>query len=80
MNNNQKQCKHNRVEWVGYFSMLGDYVCRNCGLTIDPVVYHAMKNQPHVLFYKDRVDELKKYIEELDKDQQKLYHQSVNKT
>jgi transposase-like protein len=30
-------CKHNNVEYAGTYSLVGNYVCKDCNVEIDPV-------------------------------------------
>ena len=41
-------CKHENVTFRGVFSMIGCYVCDDCGEEFDPVEYHRMTGEPHV--------------------------------
>ena len=41
-------CPHENVQFIGIFSIMGSYVCQDCGETIDPVIYHRMKGHPHI--------------------------------
>ena len=36
-------CKHDNVVFVGMYSLVGNYVCKDCNIEIDPVEYAKMK-------------------------------------
>ena len=41
-------CKHEKVTFQGYASLIGVYVCDYCKKEIDPVEYHRMYGLNHV--------------------------------
>ncbi len=49
---NQKQfdfndCKHEKANFIGECSLIGNYYCDTCHKKIDPVEYHRMRGYPH---------------------------------
>ena len=41
-------CQHNNVQFIGQFSLVGNYECRDCGEAIDPVEYAKMKGELNI--------------------------------
>jgi len=41
-------CPHKNVQFIGMYSLVGNYICQDCGEKIPPVVYHRMMGHPHV--------------------------------
>ena len=44
---NDELCKHEKVTFRGLYSLVGVYVCDDCGKEIDPVEYARMYELPH---------------------------------
>ena len=42
-------CTHDDVQFMGAYSLVGGYVCQNCGFNINPVVLHYVRDHPHVM-------------------------------
>jgi len=42
-------CKHEDVEFLGMFSLVGSYHCVDCGYEITPVVLHYIRAHPHIM-------------------------------
>jgi hypothetical protein len=36
-------CEHDNVVFIGIYSLVGNYVCKDCNAEIDPVEYAKMK-------------------------------------
>lgn len=56
------ECEHNKVTFVGQFSMVGNYRCDGCGEVIDPVEYAKMKGELNIKlldYYEKNPEKLK---------------------
>lgn len=38
--NQPHECKHKNVIFVGLYSLVGKYGCKDCGILIEPYIYH----------------------------------------
>lgn len=41
------ECQHPEVDFIGMYSMVGEYVCRGCKAKIDPADHHRRIGEPH---------------------------------
>ncbi len=71
-------CEHKNVRFEGMFSMIGSYVCQDCGLKIEPFVLNALENRPHILFNPKYKKELQESIELLNPENLKLWQKATN--
>ena len=62
-------CRHNKTSFGGHASMIGGYFCDDCNFRIDPVIEHRRKGFPHILFNKNKEEDLKKYLSKLPQEQ-----------
>ena len=67
------KCEHLSASWIGQFSMIGSYYCNECGMKIEPFVYHKMKNIPHVYFDERGSENLPQAIIDLDTGNRELW-------
>ena len=54
-------CKHDNVFFNGYYSLVGNYVCKDCNIEIDPVEYAKMKGILNIAlldYYEENPDKL----------------------
>ena len=56
INTEEISCFHDNVEFIGLYSLIGNYFCKNCKEKLEPQIYHRMKGQPTIddlayLFY-----------------------------
>lgn len=54
-------CKHEDVVFLGTYSLIGDYVCQDCGERFDPVEYAKTKGDLNVNlidYYMENPDKL----------------------
>ena len=54
-------CKHHNVVFNGIYSLLGNYLCKDCNIEIDPVEYDKMKGHLNVAlldYYEENPDKL----------------------
>ncbi len=54
-------CKHDNVVFMGMHSLVGNYVCKDCNIEIDPVEYAKMKGMLNVAlldYYEESPDKL----------------------
>lgn len=55
-------CEHNRVTFVGLYSLVGNYVCDDCEAIIDPVEHAKAKGDLNVAlisYYEENPEKLK---------------------
>lgn len=45
---NIEKCLHNNTDFIGEFSLVGYYLCRDCKQSFSPVEFHKIKNLPHI--------------------------------
>ena len=41
-------CKHDNVVFNGMYSLVGNYLCKDCNIEIDPVEYAKMKGKLNI--------------------------------
>lgn len=41
-------CNHDNVTFTGVFSLVGKYLCKDCGQSIDPVEYAKLKGNLNI--------------------------------
>ena len=41
-------CNHDNVTFHGMFSLVGNYICNDCGQKIDPVEYAKLKGELNI--------------------------------
>jgi len=54
-------CKHDNVVFNGMYSLVGNYLCKDCNIEIDPVEYAKMKGMLNVAlldYYEENPDKL----------------------
>jgi len=54
-------CKHDNVVFNGMYSLVGNYLCKDCNVEIDPVEYAKMKGMLNVAlldYYEENPDKL----------------------
>ncbi len=54
-------CKHDNVVFNGMYSLVGNYLCKDCKVEIDPVEYAKMKGMLNVAlldYYEENPDKL----------------------
>jgi len=54
-------CQHNNVQFIGKFSLVGNYHCNDCGEEIDPVEYAKIKGDLNIQlldYYKENPHKL----------------------
>ena len=54
-------CKHDNVEFNGMYSLVGNYLCKDCNIEIDPVEYAKMKGKLNIAlldYYEENPDKL----------------------
>jgi hypothetical protein len=68
-------CEHSKVQFIGMFSMIGSYHCRDCGIKIDPVIHALNEGTEHELFHPDNHDKLREYLSTRTEDQISLIHE-----
>lgn len=73
-----EDCQHLKTQFYGAYSMIGAYRCESCGLEIDPVVEHARKNEPHLLFSPSSRQELYEYINKLSPTMKEMWNKIFN--
>lgn len=66
------KCQHNNVNFIGQFSMIGNYICSDCKVKIDPVVFAILRGMPHVLFREEEKVNLRNYLNNLDSSQKEM--------
>jgi hypothetical protein len=42
------KCQHTNCQFIGYASIKGNYICQDCGLKIDPLIFHFINEEPHI--------------------------------
>jgi hypothetical protein len=52
--------------------MVGGYLCHDCKAKIDPIVYHLIRGNNHVLFEPSNMKEFHEYIDSIPKESLKL--------
>lgn len=62
-------CKHLNTRFGGTFSLLGKYVCEDCGFGVDPVIEHKRKGYPHIFFTSEYKEQLENYLKLLPPEQ-----------
>ena len=70
-------CKHGVVQFIGQFSMIGGYVCSQCGVNIVPFVYHKMRGYDHIYFWPGYEKELVAAIDRLDEKNKELWDSQI---
>ncbi len=58
MNLKENECTHENVQFIGLYSMIGNYHCEDCGAIIEPVEYHRTHGMPHISLQLDKIDEI----------------------
>jgi hypothetical protein len=54
-------CKHDNVVFNGMYSLVGNYLCKDCDIEIDPVEYAKMKGMLNIAlldYYEENPDKL----------------------
>jgi len=54
-------CKHDNVTFHGLYSLIGNYICNDCGIKIKPVEYAKMKGHLNIAlldYYTENPDKL----------------------
>ncbi len=53
-----EMCTHENYQFVGMYSLIGNYHCLDCGEIIEPVEFHRLKGLPHAQLENGRVEAL----------------------
>jgi len=48
MEKKMNKCQHADCQFIGVHSLIGEYVCCDCGFKIEPLVFHFVNGYPHV--------------------------------
>ena len=54
-------CKHDNVVFMGMYSLVGNYLCKDCNIEIDPVEFAKLKGKLNIAlldYYEENPDKL----------------------
>jgi len=71
------KCEHLKVQFIGMFSMIGSYHCRDCGIKIDPVIRALNEGSYNVMFHPDNREQFREYMRSRTEDQIQLIREDI---